>query len=65
MVDIHCHLLPGLDDGPDSLDEAIQMAEAAIAEGITHVIATPHANDIFSFVFCGATIFPKTCFYEG
>ena len=50
MVDIHCHLLPGLDDGPDSLDEAIAMAEAAIAEGITHIIATPHANDMFSFV---------------
>lgn len=49
MVDIHCHLLPGLDDGPDSLDEALQMAEMAIADGITHVVATPHANDEYRF----------------
>src|SRR5713101_6903603 len=49
MVDIHCHILPGLDDGPDSLDEAIQMAEMAIADGITHVVATPHANAQYQF----------------
>ena len=49
MVDIHCHLLPGLDDGPDTLEESIQMAEQAIADGITHVVATPHANDTFRF----------------
>jgi len=50
MVDIHCHLLPGLDDGPDSLDEALEMAEMAIADGITHLVSTPHANDRFKFV---------------
>lgn len=49
MVDIHCHILPGLDDGPDSLETSLEMAEAAIAEGITHVVATPHANDSFPF----------------
>jgi protein-tyrosine phosphatase len=49
MVDIHCHILPGLDDGPESLDEALQMAEMAIADGITHVVATPHANDEYRF----------------
>ena len=49
MVDIHCHLLPGLDDGPATLDEAIQMAEMAIADGITHVVATPHANAQYQF----------------
>lgn len=49
MVDIHCHLLPGLDDGPDSLEESVRMAEMAIADGITHVVATPHANDEYSF----------------
>jgi protein-tyrosine phosphatase len=49
MVDIHCHLLPGIDDGPDTLNEALQMAEAAIAGGITHVVATPHANDTYDF----------------
>jgi protein-tyrosine phosphatase len=49
MVDIHCHILPGLDDGPDSIEESIQMAQAAIADGITHIVATPHANDTFRY----------------
>ncbi len=49
MVDIHCHLLPGLDDGPDSLEESVAMAQQAVADGITHVIATPHANDLYAF----------------
>ncbi len=49
MVDIHCHILPGLDDGPDTIEESLQMAEAAIADGITHVVATPHANDLYAF----------------
>ncbi len=49
MVDIHCHILPGLDDGPDTLDESVAMAEQAIADGVTHIIATPHANDTYAF----------------
>jgi protein-tyrosine phosphatase len=49
MVDIHCHILPALDDGAKSLDEATEMAEMAIADGITHVVATPHANSEFRF----------------
>lgn len=49
MYDIHCHLLPGLDDGPDTLEQALAMADAAIADGITHVVCTPHCNSIFSF----------------
>ncbi|HKW89172.1 MAG TPA: CpsB/CapC family capsule biosynthesis tyrosine phosphatase [Candidatus Acidoferrales bacterium] len=50
MVDIHCHLLPGLDDGCPSLETSLEMAKSAIAEGITHVIATPHANSQFEFI---------------
>jgi protein-tyrosine phosphatase len=49
MVDIHCHILPGLDDGADTLEESIQMAEMAIADGITHVVGTPHANSQYPF----------------
>lgn len=49
MVDIHCHILPGLDDGPDSVETSAAMAEAALEEGITHVIATPHANNRYCF----------------
>jgi protein-tyrosine phosphatase len=49
MVDIHCHILPGIDDGPDSFDDALKMAQSAIADGITHVVATPHASDSYCF----------------
>lgn len=49
MVDIHCHILPGLDDGPKTIDESLAMAESAIADGITHVVATPHASTEYSF----------------
>jgi protein-tyrosine phosphatase len=49
MVDIHCHILPGLDDGADTLETSIQMAEMAIAEGVTHIVGTPHANSSFKF----------------
>jgi protein-tyrosine phosphatase len=49
MVDIHCHILPGLDDGAKSLEEALQMAEMAIEDGITHVVGTPHANGEYVF----------------
>lgn len=50
MVDIHCHLLPALDDGADSLEMSLEMAESALSEGLTHVIATPHANNRFPFI---------------
>jgi protein-tyrosine phosphatase len=50
MIDIHCHILPGLDDGADSIDTARAMAEMAIADGITRVIGTPHANETYRFV---------------
>lgn len=51
MVDLHCHILPGLDDGPDNMDESLEMAETAIADGITHIVATPHSNDSYRFDF--------------
>lgn len=51
MVDVHCHILPGLDDGPQGIDESLAMAESAIAEGITHVVATPHCSNEFPFDF--------------
>lgn len=42
MIDLHCHLLPGIDDGPTSLDDALAMARLAVEDGITHSICTPH-----------------------
>jgi protein-tyrosine phosphatase len=42
MIDIHCHILPELDDGASSLEESIKMAMKAEEQGITDIIATPH-----------------------
>ncbi len=42
FVDIHCHLLPGIDDGASSMDESLVMAEMAVADGIETIICTPH-----------------------
>ena len=42
MIDIHCHMLPGVDDGPKSLDDALEMARLAVRNGITHAVITPH-----------------------
>jgi protein-tyrosine phosphatase len=49
MVDLHCHILPGLDDGPAAIEESLAMAESAIADGITHVVATPHSSNAHFF----------------
>ena len=49
MVDIHSHILPGLDDGSDSLDTSVEMLRMASAAGTTDIVATPHANSEFSF----------------
>jgi protein-tyrosine phosphatase len=49
MVDLHCHILSGIDDGAKSFEESLAMAEMAIADGITHVVATPHASPEFRF----------------
>ncbi|HMD38298.1 MAG TPA: CpsB/CapC family capsule biosynthesis tyrosine phosphatase [Candidatus Acidoferrum sp.] len=51
MIDLHCHILPGLDDGPENMELSLEMAQSAIADGITHVVATPHANDEYHFDF--------------
>lgn len=42
MTDLHCHILPGVDDGASSMDEALSMAQLAVSSGITCVVATPH-----------------------
>ena len=44
MIDLHCHLLPGIDDGPESLDEAIALAAHAVKSGITYAVVTPHVH---------------------
>ncbi len=42
VIDLHCHLLPGLDDGAQNLATALMMARAAVDQGVTHVACTPH-----------------------
>lgn len=42
MIDLHIHLLPGVDDGPDHLDEAVEMCRRAAEDGCTVLVATPH-----------------------
>lgn len=42
MIDIHCHILPDLDDGAADMEEALEMAQIAAYSGVTHIIATPH-----------------------
>jgi protein-tyrosine phosphatase len=48
MIDLHCHILPGLDDGPASTEEALEMCRIAVDDGIRTIVATPHMlNDMF------------------
>jgi protein-tyrosine phosphatase len=44
MIDMHFHLLPGIDDGPDSIEESVALARAAAAAGTRTIVATPHVN---------------------
>jgi len=45
VIDLHTHILPGLDDGAQSLEDSVAMAHAAVADGIRIVAATPHVRD--------------------
>jgi protein-tyrosine phosphatase len=49
MVDIHSHILPGLDDGAQTIEESLEMLRIAAAGGTTDIVATPHANSEFAF----------------
>jgi protein-tyrosine phosphatase len=47
VIDIHTHILPGLDDGVRTCADAVAMAQHAAAAGVTHIVATPHYNSMF------------------
>src|ERR1035441_3996320 len=49
MIDIHSHILPGLDDGSKSLEESVAMLRQAAAAGTTDIVASPHANQEYNF----------------
>ncbi len=42
MIDIHAHVIPGVDDGPQNMDAALALLRQAHQAGVTHVVATPH-----------------------
>jgi protein-tyrosine phosphatase len=44
MIDLHCHALPGIDDGPETIEGSLALMQAARAVGIDTVVATPHVN---------------------
>jgi protein-tyrosine phosphatase len=50
MIDIHCHILPGVDDGARDWDTAVEMCSLARRDGITHIVATPHCNHQYKYV---------------
>jgi protein-tyrosine phosphatase len=46
VIDIHCHILPGIDDGPQTLATSVAMAKLAVRDGIRALIATPHTDGV-------------------
>ncbi len=44
MIDLHCHLLHGIDDGPNTLEESLALCRIAVADGITRAVVTPHVH---------------------
>lgn len=47
MIDLHTHVLPGIDDGPRSIEGSLALAHAAVAAGTTVLVATPHVNEVY------------------
>ena len=48
MVDLHSHIIYGIDDGAKTIEDSIELARQAIKRGFTHIIATPHYNDFIT-----------------
>lgn len=44
VIDLHCHVIPGVDDGPATIEDSLALCRAALAAGTTQIIATPHLN---------------------
>ena len=44
MIDLHCHILPGIDDGPPRIEDSLELARTAAAAGVRTIVATPHVS---------------------
>lgn len=44
MIDIHCHLISRVDDGPQTMEEGIALCRASLSDGVTHAICNPHSH---------------------
>ncbi len=57
MIDLHLHILPGVDDGSRDMDDSLAMADLAARSGVTTLVATPHSNQMGRFEnFCSARL---------
>ena len=45
LVDLHSHILPGVDDGSPDLETSLELARESVADGVTHMLLTPHHMD--------------------
>ncbi len=48
FIELHFHLLPGIDDGPCAIEESVELARLAAAEGTQTIVATPHVNPVYA-----------------
>jgi len=69
VIDLHCHVLPGLDDGPPRMQDALALARVAVASGTTTLVATPHIDNHWnvnpSDVRRAAAMLAQECKTEG
>lgn len=49
MIHIHCHIVPGVDDGAKSWEIALEDVPVSYQDGITHIVATPYADNTYSY----------------